>query len=146
MNTSEKSKKETNVKKPRLALRLQPSTMEDIERVYRKDDCRSKNEFIEKAIRYYIGHLDAHNSTSYLPNALISSFKSIIDDGNRQIVKMLFKLSVEQAIMMNVLAAAQDIDPEDLKILRGECVDEVRRTNGNFKMEDAVAWQQGGAE
>ena len=56
---------------------------------------------------------------------------------------MLFKLAVEIAIMQNLIAASQDIDPISLERLRGECVKEVKRLNGNFSFEDAVDWQKG---
>ena len=56
---------------------------------------------------------------------------------------MLFKLAVEQAMMMNVLAANYDIAPETLARLRGSCVQEVKRLNGTFSLEDAVDWQKG---
>lgn len=55
----------------------------------------------------------------------------------------LFKLSVEMAMMMNVLAANSEIDEESLIRLRGECVKEVKRLNGSFSFDDAVDWQKG---
>ena len=36
-----------------------------------------------------------------------------------------------------------EVDPDSLARLRGECIKEVKRTNGGFNMEDAVAWQNG---
>ena len=57
--------------------------------------------------------------------------------------RMLFKLCVETAMMMNVIASSQNIDRVSLDRLRGECVKEVKRTNGTFALEDAVDWQKG---
>lgn len=57
--------------------------------------------------------------------------------------RMLFKLAVEIAILQNLIASAQDIDPLSLERLRGECVKEVKRFNGGFTFEDALAWQKG---
>lgn len=54
----------------------------------------------------------------------------------------MFKLAVEMAMMMNILASIQDIDSETLNRLRHECINEVKRLNGGFSMEDAVAWQK----
>lgn len=56
---------------------------------------------------------------------------------------MMFKLAVEIAIVQNLIAATQDIDPVSLERLRGECVKEVKRLNGGFSFEDALAWQKG---
>ena len=129
--------------KYKFALRLYPETLDKVKELYRQDDCKSKSEFIEKAIRFYIGHLTANDDTSYLPNALISNLKSIVAESDNRQNRMLFKLSVEMAMMMNVLAANSDIDEESLIRLRGECVKEVKRLNGSFSFDDAVDWQKG---
>lgn len=55
---------------------------------------------------------------------------------------MLFKLSVEIAMLQNLFAAFNDVDPESLERLRGECVEEVKRLNGSFSLKDAVEWQK----
>ena len=55
----------------------------------------------------------------------------------------MFKLAVEMALMMNILAINLDIDQVSLERLRGECVKEVKRLNGSFGFEDALDWQKG---
>ena len=54
---------------------------------------------------------------------------------------MLFKLAVEMAIMMNVLAAFCDVEEGSLANLRQECINEVKRINGTLGFEDAYHWQ-----
>lgn len=129
--------------KVKFPLWLYPDTLNRVKELYRDEGCRSQSEFIEKAIRYYIGHLTAENDTSYLPNAFLSSMKSIVAESDNRQNRMLFKLAVEMAMMMNLIAASQDIDEMSLTRLRGECVKEVKRLNGNFTMEDACEWQKG---
>lgn len=58
----------------------------------------------------------------------------------------IFKMAVELAVMMNVVAANNNIDPVSLERLRGECVKEVKRLNGAFSFDDAVSWQNGWEE
>ena len=118
-------------------------TRDQVKELYQSDGCRSQSEFIEKAIRFYIGHLTAQNDTSYLPNAFLSNMKSIVTESDNRQSRMMFKLAVEMAMMMNLIAASQDIDEASLAKLRGECVKEVKRLNGNFKLEDAYEWQRG---
>lgn len=127
--------------KYKFALWLHPDTLSKVKELYRQDDCRSKSEFIEKAIRFYIGCLSAEDGTSYLPNAFLSNMKSIMAESDNRHSKMLFKLAVELAMLMNVVAASSEIDEISLARLRGECVQEVKRLNGNFRFEDAVEWQ-----
>lgn len=47
------------------------------------------------------------------------------------------------AMLLNVIAATHKIDRATLERLRIECVKEVKRTNGNFTLDDAVDWQEG---
>ncbi len=59
-----------------------------------------------------------------------------------RISRILFKLAVEQAITMNVVAAACNIGREQLEKLRGTCVAQVKRTNGVYSFEDAFDFQK----
>ena len=129
--------------KRKFALWLHPETLELVDDAFQGDDCRSKSEFIEKAIRFYVGYLKAANDSSLLPNAFLSNMKSIVAESDNRQNKLLFKLSVEMAMMMNILASIQDIDDITLNRLRGECVKEVKKLNGSFSMDDAVRWQRG---
>ena len=122
---------------------LQPESMRQVEHWVPLIDCKSKSEFIENAIKFYVGFLMADDGGTYLPNAFLSNMKSIVAEGTNQISKMLFKQSVELAMLMNIIAATQDIDRDTLSRLRGECVKEVKRTNGSFTFRDAVDWQKG---
>ena len=129
--------------KIKFALYLYPETLERVRELYRQDDCISRSEFIEKAVRFYVGYLTAEDPSNYLPNLFLSNMRSIASESNSRANRMLFKLAVEQAMMMNVLAANYDIAPETLARLRGSCVQEVKRLNGTFSLEDAVDWQKG---
>lgn len=129
--------------KKKFLLWAYPSTLELVKNNYRKDQCKSQSEFIDRAIRYYVGHVTAEEDTSYLPNAFLSNMKSIAAESDNRQSRLLFKLAVEIAILQNLFAATNDIDPVSLARLRGECVKEVKRLNGSFSLEDAVDWQKG---
>lgn len=119
-----------------------PSTLELVKNNYRRDKCKSQSEFIERAIQYYTGYVNASDDTSYLPNAMLSNMRSIAAESDNRQSRMLFKLSVEIAMLQNLFAAFHDVDPESLERLRGECVQEVKRLNGSFSLKDAVDWQK----
>lgn len=128
--------------KKKFALYLYPETLDKVKELYRKDDCISKSEFIEKAVRFYIGYLTAEDKSNYLPNMFLSNMRSIAAESDNRQSRMLFKLSVEIAMLQNLFAAFHDVDPESLERLRGECVQEVKRLNGSFSLKDAVEWQK----
>lgn len=129
--------------KKKFALWMYPATYEKLEAIYREDNCESRSEFIEKAVNFYIGYLTSEDKTSYLPSVVTSTLKSIVAESDNRQNRMLFKLAVEIAIMQNLVASSQEVDPLSLERLRGECVKEVGRLNGTFSFEDAVNWQKG---
>ena len=129
--------------KIKFAAYLHPETLDKIKELYRGDDCSSKSEFIEKAVRFYIGYLTAEDKSNYRPNMFLSNMRAIASESDNRVSRMLFKLAVEQAMMMNIMAANYDIEPGTLSRLRGSCVEEVKRLGGSFSMKDAVEWQKG---
>ena len=129
--------------KRKFALWVKESSLNLVRKLYKQDNCSSQSEFIEKAILFYAGYLSAEENKSYLPNVVTSTLKSIVAESDNRQNRMLFKLSVEMAMMMNVIASIQDIDKISLERLRGECVKEVKHMNGSFSFDDAVDWQRG---
>ena len=134
--------------KHKFALWIRDSSMDIVEQKYKADNCSSKSEFIEKAVLFYAGYLDSNSSDSnsskeYISKMLASTLKSIIEESDNRIGRLIFKLAVELAMTMNIIAATHDIDDLSLEKLRGECVKEVKKRNGNFSFDDAVKWQKG---
>lgn len=121
---------------------LHDDTVEMIKNNYKKVHCRYPAQYIENAVDFYTGYINADRESYYIPKAILSNLKAIVDFSESNIFRMLFKQAVELAMIENILAATNDIDESDIERLRGECVDIVKRTNGNFKMEHAVKWQK----
>ena len=109
----------------------------------KEDNCKSLSEFIEKAVLFYTGFVRTKSSKDYLSNVIISSVNGAIAESDEKHSRMMFKMAVELAMIMNLMAAEQDIDPVSLERLRGTCVKEVARLNGRFSFQDAVDWQKG---
>ena len=122
---------------------LYPETVKTVDDMFRQADCRSRSEFIEQAIRYYVGYLTANDDTSYLPIAMLSNMKSIVAESENKISKIIFKVAVELGMIQNAFAYShQDITAESLARLRESVEDVVKSTNGMLKLEDAVEWQK----
>ena len=122
---------------------LSESAWTDVESRYRRDNCSTINEFIEKAIRFYSGYLDTEAADAYLPRVLADVLEGKLGALGERIGRLLFKLSVDQNLMGNILAAGIEIDPDQLRKARVRCVKEVKETNGEISFEDAVRYQQG---
>ena len=129
--------------KRRFQLWIKPSVLQEAEELLEDDNCKSVSEFIEKAVQFYAGFVRTKNSKDYLSNVIISSVNGAIAQSDERHNRMMFKMAVELAMMMNIIAASQDISPIELERLRGACVKEVSRLNGRFSFQDAIDWQKG---
>jgi len=107
-----------------------------------KTTARSRSEFISEAIEFYIAWLHSEETGRILTPALESVISGRIGDTENRIARVLFKQSVELAMLMHVVAATHAVRPEDLEALRKMCVGEVSKVNGKFHFDDAVRMQK----
>ncbi len=131
-----------NVKK-RTAVWLYPETIDKMDNLLERDNCKSRSEFIDKALNFYMGYLVSEDTTGYLSKILISAMQGIMKETENRNASNLFRLSVEMSMMMNILAAGLEISDEELRSLRGRCVQQVKKTRGKVSMEEAIKFQQG---
>ena len=129
--------------KVRFQMRISPETDQKVTAAMKLTNSQSKNEFVENALIFYCGYLSAKNSSDFLPPALVAAMRGTMQDSENRIARLLFKMAVEQAMMMNVLAVGLEINPDDLERLRGQCVRDVKKSNGNITFKDTVAFQNG---
>ena len=127
--------------KERTAVWMYPETMDRMDGWLEQDNCKSRSEFIEKALGFYMGYLGTEDVTSYLSKALLSSVEGTLQKTENRVASNLFRLSVEISMMMHLLATTLDITDEELNRLRGRCVAEVKKTRGKIRLDDAVEFQ-----
>ena len=123
-----------------------PETMKTVDILYKSDNCSSRTEFMEKAIRFYCGYLLNKESTAteFIAPQLAVITEGIVKGSEQKLSRALFKLAVEVGALTHMLAAINEIDDETLKKLRIMCVDEVKRINGIINFEKAVRYQRSG--
>ncbi|MCI9330686.1 MAG: hypothetical protein HFG05_00730 [Oscillibacter sp.] len=132
-----------NEDKKRHTVWLTPDAWSQVETSYTKDNCTTKNEYIEKAIRFYTGYLNTQDAVSYLPRVLADVLEGKLGAMGTRIGKLLFKLVVEQDMTSNITAAVNQIPLDDLERLRARCIRDVKKTNGVINLEEAVRYQNG---
>ena len=123
--------------KEQMTIRLYPETRRRMDSWLEESNSKNRNEFVEKALRFYMGYLGADDITEYLSDALVAALRGIIADNANRTNSLLFKCAVEQGIMAHTIAAHFRDTMEDRRALRDYVVDEVLRTNGQIKFEDA---------
>ena len=132
----------------RLNFRMTDETATKIERWYQEDNCRSKNEFIEKAVNCYADMLAAGESTT-LPRAVQSAIDSRLKLFEDRIASLLYKQAVEMDMdmAMSILLQSLNVSEEVLRQERAKSIAAVKRTNGQLRLEqklrelESEAWQ-----
>lgn len=127
--------------KVRFQMRISPRTDQKVKAAMPLANCKSQNEFVEEALNFYCDYLSTKNFNSAIPTIYLQALQATIECSENRISRLLFKLAVEQDMMMNVLAAGLEINTEELDALRGRCVRDVKRTSGAISFKDVVKYQ-----
>jgi len=128
--------------KQKMAVYFQPETFKKIEQEYQEDNCSSKTEFIEKAVKFYIGYLRQQEEVNYISPMITETVKAQIKGTEQRLARLIFKVAVELGKLSHITAAINDVDEDTLKSLHAMCVNEVRKINGTIDFEDAVEYQR----
>ena len=78
----------------------------------------------------------------YSPSLGNTKVRGIVADSTNRTNCLLFKCAVEQGVMAHTIAAHFGDAMEDRRALRGYVTDEVKRTNGQMRFEDAQDLQR----
>ena len=124
-----------NETRERLALRMQPETKRRIEQWCAADNCQSMNEFVEKAVNFYVDHLEIQDNTTLLPMAIMSAIDGRLSRLEDYIARRDFTRCVEQDMANGIIAEAFEMDRDDLKRIRAQSVRNVKATNGTISLE-----------
>jgi len=128
--------------KIRAAFYGETSLLKKADSYLKQADCRSRNEFINKAMRHYIAYLQKENDNEFLTPALESVLTGLIGDAENRIARIIFKLATELSMLFHFTASAYDVTEDEIDKLRKFCVDEVSRLNGNISLKNAVRQQR----
>lgn len=121
---------------------ITPDLDEEIDIYLRMDNCASRSEFVEKALRFYIGYLNTKNASAFLPEVLSTVLIGTLDNFGHRMGTLLYKIAIEQNMCNHLLAEDTDMDARDYQLLRGRSVREVQSTNGRISFKEALDFQK----
>lgn len=93
----------------RLNFRMKPETAQKLEHWYKADHCRSRNEFVEKAVNFYADALAAENSTT-LPLAIQTAIDGRLKLLEDRMASILYKQTVEMDMAISILLQSVNVD------------------------------------
>lgn len=131
-----------NEQKNRHTVWLPEDVWDQVEAQYRKDNCSTRNEYIEKAVRFYSGYRSAAQDQTYLPEVLGALLEGKLNLLGDRLRKVLFKLAVNDAMLTTLIAWDFEIDQSVVDQLRVQCVKDTKSIHGVIDLEEALKLQE----
>ena len=100
---------------------------------------------VRKAVKFYEGYLNKEDITEVVTPAFETVIDARLDLTEHRISQTIFKLAVEMAATMNVLAGAFELDDEKVRRMKHRVIQEVKELNGWINLEDIIRYQNGEA-
>ena len=123
--------------KDRLNFRMKPETADKLEHWYKANHCRSKNEFVEKAVNFYADSLAAENSAT-LPLAIQAAIDGRLKLLEDRMAAILYKQAVEIDMALSILLQSVNVDESVLRQERAKSIATIKRTHGRLRMEQKL--------
>lgn len=128
--------------KQRTTIWLHTDIFDKLDDIVERAHCKSRSELFEKAVKFYDGYTRSIQENEYLPIALSSALDGIVKTSEDHISRILFKNTVELAMVMNIIAAIAEVDDNKLRALRGKCIKDVKGTIGQINFDDIYKYQK----
>ena len=119
----------------RLALRMRAETAQKIEQWQKASNCRSKNEFVEKAVNFYADYLALNSDNQLLPKAVLSTIEGRLGLLEKNLSSATFNHAVELDMLVGIIGQSYQFSQNDLKKRRAQSVRNVKATNGRVSLE-----------
>ena len=116
--------------------------LEQVDNLLQQADVRSRNEFLNQALKFYIGYLTSEKIENYMLSTISSVMHATVKDSENRMARAMYKLAVETSKLSHVIAYSHGVDEETLMKLQGKCAEEVKKINGAVIFEEAYKYQK----
>lgn len=123
--------------KVRKGFYIEEDLLEQMDGLLEQADVKSRNEFMNHALKFYIGYLTSEKIENYMLSTISSVMHSTVKDSENRMARSMYRLAVEISKLSHVIAYSHGVNEEKLKKLQVKCMDEVKRINGAVRFEDA---------
>ena len=123
--------------KEQIAFRVTPQMKREIDLIMDSDGSRTRNEFLEHAVQFYIDHLLERSMTT-LPVSVTSAIDGRLGMLEDRLSALQFNNSVELDMLVQIIAGQYDLSPGYLRKLRSDSVKNVKQTSGRVSLANAA--------
>lgn len=127
--------------KVRKGFYIETELLEQMDALLEQADAKSRNEFLNQAIKFYVGYLTSEKIENYMLSSLSSVIHATVKDSENRMARAMFKMAVETSKLSHAIAFSHGVDEQTLQRLQAKCMDEVKRINGAVSFEDAYDFQ-----
>ena len=114
--------------KEQIAFRVTPQMKREIDLIMDSDGSRTRNEFLEHAVKFYIDHLLARDMTT-LPVSVTSAIDGRFGMLGNRLSALQFNNSVELDVLAQIIVYAYKFNDTALRKLRSDSVKNVKQTS-----------------
>lgn len=125
--------------KQRISLYLDKDIIKNADVMMKKFGYRSRNEFFSKAVESLAADLILEENKNELSEKLAEAIAEAEKNNAIAISKGLFRYAVQLEMVMRMLADQFEYKPLDVKMMRQEATNNVRRTRGKVSFDDIIA-------
>lgn len=124
--------------KQRISLYLDKDLIKNADVAMKKYGYRSRNEFYTKAVENFIADKMLEDNNNSLSEKLARAITDATKNNAVAISKGLFRYAVQLEMVLRILAKGADYKASDVRLMREEAIDNVRRTRGKVSLEDII--------
>ena len=110
---------EENGKKSEKHFYVEEELLGRVDALLPQADVRSRNEFVNQALRFYIGYLTSEKIENYMLTTISSVMHATVKDSENRMARAMYKLAVETSKLSHVIAYSHGVDEQALGKLRG---------------------------
>ncbi len=129
--------------KTRVPIYLSVETEAEIRNLTDIGYAKSRNDFVNRAIEFYIGYLRNNKNIDFIAPILSSVMKSEMQSIEKNMAEIIFKLAVEVAKQNHLIATRMNLSEDVLNSLTDKCCRDVASNNGIITFESAYRYQNG---
>ena len=107
--------------KVRKGFYIEEDLLEQIDGLLEQADVKSRNEFLNQALKFYIGYLTSEKIENYMLSTISSVMHSTVKDSENRMARVMYKLAVETSKLSHVIAYSHGVDEEALRKLQAKC-------------------------
>ena len=90
--------------KVRKGFYIEEGVLEQIDSLLQQVNVKSRNEFLNQALKFYIGYLTSEKIENYMLSTISSVMHATVKDSENRMARAMYKLAVETSKLSHVIA------------------------------------------